>query len=52
MSVARPQEMACRELVELLTDFLEGALDELAVLRRERRATAEWPRRLLERTSG
>ena len=28
MSVARPQEIVCRELVELLTDFLEGALDE------------------------
>lgn len=28
MSVARPQDLACREVVELLTDFLEGALDE------------------------
>ena len=28
MSAARPQDLACRELVELLTDFLEGALDE------------------------
>lgn len=30
MSVARPQDIACRELVEILTDFLEGALDERA----------------------
>jgi anti-sigma factor RsiW len=28
MSAARPEEVACRQLVELLTDFLEGALDE------------------------
>lgn len=28
MSAARPQDLACRELVELLTEFLEGALDE------------------------
>ena len=28
MSVARPQELACKQLVELLTDFLDGALDE------------------------
>ena len=28
MSVARPQDIVCKELVELLTDFLEGALDE------------------------
>ena len=28
MSVARPQDIACREVVELLTEFLEGALDE------------------------
>lgn len=28
MSVARPQDLACREVVELLTEFLEGALDE------------------------
>jgi anti-sigma factor RsiW len=28
MSAARPQDLACRELVELLTEFLDGALDE------------------------
>ena len=28
MSAARPQDLACRNLVELLTEFLEGALDE------------------------
>lgn len=28
MSAARPEDLACRELVELLTEFLEGALDE------------------------
>lgn len=28
MSAARPQDLACRDLVELLTEFLEGALDE------------------------
>ena len=28
MSVARPQDIACRELVEILTEFLDGALDE------------------------
>ena len=28
MSAARPQDLACRELVELLTEFLEGALAE------------------------
>ena len=28
MSAARPQDLACRELVEILTDFLENALDE------------------------
>jgi len=27
MSAARPEDIACREVVELLTDFLEGALD-------------------------
>ncbi|HTS82657.1 MAG TPA: anti-sigma factor [Myxococcaceae bacterium] len=28
MSAARPQDLACRELVELLTEFLENALEE------------------------
>jgi anti-sigma factor RsiW len=28
MSVARPTDIACREVVGILTDFLEGALDE------------------------
>jgi anti-sigma factor RsiW len=28
MSAARPHDLACRELVQLLTEFLEGALDE------------------------
>lgn len=28
MSAARPQDLTCKELVELLTDFLEGAVDE------------------------
>jgi len=28
MSVARPRDLACRELVELLTEFLDGVLDE------------------------
>ena len=28
MSTARRQDIACRELVEILTEFLEGALDE------------------------
>jgi anti-sigma factor RsiW len=28
MSAARPQDLACRELVEILTEFLEGALEE------------------------
>jgi anti-sigma factor RsiW len=28
MSAARPQDLACRELVELLTEFLDGSLDE------------------------
>jgi len=27
MSAARPTDIACQEVVELLTDFLEGALD-------------------------
>jgi len=27
MSTARPTDIACQEVVELLTDFLEGALD-------------------------
>jgi len=27
MSTARPKDVACEEVVELLTDFLEGALD-------------------------
>ena len=26
MSAARPEEMSCRELVEVITDYLEGAL--------------------------
>ncbi len=28
MSAARPQDLACRELVELLTEFLDDSLDE------------------------
>lgn len=27
MSTARPNDVACKEVVELLTDFLESALD-------------------------
>jgi len=27
MSAARPTDIACEEVVDLLTDFLEGALD-------------------------
>ena len=28
MSKARSKELVCKELVELLTEFLDGALDE------------------------
>jgi anti-sigma factor RsiW len=28
MSVARPKDIACREVVQILTEFLEGALEE------------------------
>ena len=28
MSKVRPQELVCQDVVELLTEFLEGALDE------------------------
>lgn len=35
MSTARPTDIACREVVGILTDFLEGALDEQARTRVE-----------------
>ncbi|MGI9019318.1 MAG: anti-sigma factor family protein [Solirubrobacterales bacterium] len=35
MSVGTERELACRELVELVTDYLEGALSEADVRRFE-----------------
>jgi anti-sigma factor RsiW len=35
MSVPHPTDIACREVVQILTDFLEGALDEQARTRVE-----------------